>query len=54
MPRFNIKDYPKGYGVRDRDPEKSMATGAQRAVQQYAKRASYNASRRKSNGGNGG
>ena len=58
MPRFNISDYPRGYGVRDRDPESSMARGAQNAIARYARREAarraYNEKRRKSNGGNGG
>lgn len=52
MARFNIGDYPRGYGVRDRDPELSMARGALKALQNYANRANDNA-KKKTNGGKG-
>lgn len=54
MPRYDISKRPLGYQMRNRDPERAMATGAQRAIQQYVKRAQYNEKRRKSNGGMGG
>lgn len=54
MPRFNIGDYPRGYGVRDREPELSMARGALRALQNYANRANdNNANKKKTNGRKG-
>lgn len=47
-------EQPLGYQMRNRDPERQMARGAQAAIQSYARRAAYNARRRKSNGGMGG
>ena len=54
MARYNIASRPLGYQMRNRDPERAMATGAQKAIQDYVKRSAYNERRRKSNGGMGG